>query len=110
MAGSVQSVESPGSYWFISITLPEWTMRSDRDWSRPIAVSLHDLSAGNDGWPCYRLGRSAMRPMNSEAMMALNSRALALARLVEMSLTQPLRVATCRDDVEWNGNTFVGGK
>jgi hypothetical protein len=28
MAGSVQSVEFPGSYWFISITLPEWSMRS----------------------------------------------------------------------------------
>jgi hypothetical protein len=56
-----------------------------------------------------------MRTMNNNAMLALNSRALGLALLVEMSLTQPLRVATCRDDVVWDDGhgvirTFIGGK
>jgi len=34
----------------------------------------------------------------------------ALAVLVEMQLTQPIYVATCRSDLEWNGNTYLGGR
>lgn len=37
-------------------------------------------------------------------------KALALAQLVKMDLTSALCVATCRDSIDWNGNTFIGGR
>lgn len=35
---------------------------------------------------------------------------IAMALLVRMHLTALVCVATCRDDIEWSGQTFLGGK
>jgi hypothetical protein len=41
---------------------------------------------------------------------ALLGHSLALAQLVEMDLSSPLYVNTSRDDIVWNGKTYIGGR
>jgi hypothetical protein len=42
--------------------------------------------------------------------LALLGNRIAIALLVELQLTQPVRVTTARDSIVWNGGTFIGGR
>ena len=50
-----------------------------------------------------------MRTISSAATAQLGV-GMALAQLVKLYLTTPLCVALCRDSIEWNGDTYIGGK
>lgn len=50
-----------------------------------------------------------MRTLTGPAAAVLGHR-LALVQLVQLDLTLPVRVASCRDDIVWSGNTYLGGK
>ena len=50
-----------------------------------------------------------MKNITISAQATFGSR-LGLAQLVEMYFTDVVRVATCRDDIVWNGNTYIGGR
>ncbi len=50
-----------------------------------------------------------MRTIAAPAAALLGNR-LALCLLIEMQLTATLRVATCGVDIDWGGNTFIGGR
>ena len=50
-----------------------------------------------------------MRTLTAPAQTLLGGQ-YALAVLVEMGLDQTLYVATCRDDLPWNGHLYLGGR
>ena len=50
-----------------------------------------------------------MRTLTASAAATLGNR-LALTQLVEMDLTQPLLVTTARENIDWAGKTYIGGK
>jgi len=41
---------------------------------------------------------------------ALLGHRLALAQFVEMDLSEQLFITTARDDIDWNGHTYIGGR
>lgn len=50
-----------------------------------------------------------MRTLTAQGRALLGTQ-FALAVLVEMQTTVPMFVATCRDDIDWNGHTYLGGR
>lgn len=50
-----------------------------------------------------------MRTLAAPAQALLGG-TYALAVLIELDLTAPIYWATCRDDIDWNGNRYLGGR
>jgi hypothetical protein len=50
-----------------------------------------------------------MRVLTAQAELLLG-KTFALAVLVEMQTSPPIFVATCRDDIAWDGNVYLGGR
>lgn len=51
-----------------------------------------------------------MRTLSGAGTAALNSTALGMVLLVQMDLSTTIRLATCGQDIDWGGNTWLGGR